>query len=149
RYEKALEALTRSAALNDRAYDTWVNRGAILRLLARPSEALESQDRALAIRPNGIEALAARGAALEDLMRLDESEASLNAALAVDPNYALARCNLGQLLLSRGRFAEGWPLYESRKALRTGNRAYTLAPVWDGRTPLAGKTLFVRWEQGF
>lgn len=149
RYEEALEALTRSIALRDDVYETWVNRGAILRLLGRPAEALACQDRALAIRPNGVEALTARGSALLDLMRLEDAEASYDAAIKLDPNFVLARFSRSQSLLLRGEFADGWPEYETRKALRTGIRAYRLAQMWDGKTPLEGKTLFVSWEQGF
>ena len=64
-----------------------------------------------------------------------------------------ARANLALALLAQSRFAEAWPLYESRydPALRAPDavRFDTLPwPQWQGE-PLLGKRLLVVGEQGF
>ncbi|TAM85057.1 MAG: methyltransferase domain-containing protein [Candidimonas sp.] len=64
-----------------------------------------------------------------------------------DPDYFF---NMAIILLLVGEYAQGFELYEWR--LRRGEyskaRAITQAPRWDGRADLAGKTLFIRREQG-
>ena len=148
RIEEALASFDRALALAPNYPDALVNRGVTLKLLGRPQEALASYQRALAIQPDNAEAMISRGAALDELGRLDEALASYDAALAVNPTSALARFNKSLILLVTGRFAEAWPLYESREALAR-SRSDTLAqPAWDGRGSLAGKSLFVHWEQG-
>jgi hypothetical protein len=47
--------------------------------------------------------------------------------------------------LLTGNFEQGWADYERR--LELAPPALT-QPPWDGRTPLAGKRLFLHWEQG-
>src|SRR5690349_5690983 len=42
------------------------------------------------------------------------AEAEYRAALALQPQLASAEFGLGRLLLSVGRYAEGWPLMEAR-----------------------------------
>jgi len=81
--------------------------------------------------------------------RLTEAEAALRAALAADPAQAATKHSLGMLLLSLGRCAEGWPLYEARRevaALRI-NRPNPPYPEWRGED-LAGRRLLVVTEQG-
>src|SRR6185369_3546469 len=63
-------------------------------------------------------------------------------------DYPNAALDLGMVLLATGRFAEGWPLYEQRRArLQMLQRNLTI-PEWRGE-PLAGKRLFIWREQGY
>lgn len=81
--------------------------------------------------------------------RLDKAEAALRAAMAADPAQPATKHSLGMLLLSLGRYAEGWPLYEARRevaALRI-NRPNPPYPEWRGED-LAGRRLLVVTEQG-
>jgi len=82
--------------------------------------------------------------------RLREAEAALRAALALAPDNAKTRHALGIVLLSQGRYAEGWPLYDARHqvpelGLLKPGLPY---PEWRGE-PLAGKRLLIFPEQGF
>jgi len=119
----------------------------MLRLHGRAQEAIQDFDRALAAQPDHVEALVSRGAALAELMRLDEAMADYAAALRLAPGHAKAQFNRGLIRLLTGDFEAGWPDYERRLDLAPppGGLAQ---PPWDGRTPLAGKRLFLRWEQG-
>jgi len=81
--------------------------------------------------------------------RLAEAEAALRAALAADPAQAATRHSLAMLLLSLGRYAEGWPLHEARRqvaALKI-NRPNLPYPEWRGED-LGGRRLLVVTEQG-
>src|SRR5262249_31233819 len=67
---------------------------------------------------------------------------------------AMPKYNLGTLLLSRGEFAEGWPLYECRlevkhrEWLKAADPAPSVAvPRWRGEDA-SGKRLLVWPEQG-
>ena len=86
------------------------------------------------------------------LIALNRFEAAIHAgrrALDLDPESVDAHWNLGLALLATGDFRNGWREYEWR--LRDG-AAFppTCAgkPMWDG-SPLAGRTLLLRSEQGF
>jgi hypothetical protein len=94
------------------------------------------------------------GAAYRALGRPDEAERYFRAALRVSPHFARARHSLGMILLSKGEYAAGWPLYESRRQVPdagTNNPPDywpTLnCPEWAGEDP-RGKHLLVFGEQG-
>ena len=80
--------------------------------------------------------------------RFAEAEAFFRAALAIDPSCAAPRHSLGALLLSDGRYAQGWPLWEARREVRgpEGNPRLSF-PEWGGED-LSGKHLLVALEQG-
>jgi hypothetical protein len=89
------------------------------------------------------------GALYMQVGRDKDSEVALKTALRLDPKSAASRHMLGMQLLRQGRYKEGWPLYEARRALpdlniRTPAVAY---PEWRGED-LAGKRLVVLYEQG-
>ncbi|HKR87010.1 MAG TPA: hypothetical protein VJS38_02455 [Phenylobacterium sp.] len=71
-------------------------------------------------------------------------------ALISDPGRAESAFELSLHLLRQGRYAEAWPLHESRRAIKrlglvTPNANW---PEWTGQD-LAGKRLAVLGEQGF
>jgi hypothetical protein len=78
--------------------------------------------------------------------RLEEAEAVLRAALAAEPAQATVRQSLGMTLLQRGKWAEGWALYEARRELHPAPAPPPL-PEWRGES-LAGKRIVVVAEQG-
>jgi len=69
-------------------------------------------------------------------------------ALALEPAFAEGHVNLAITLLLRGEFAEGWAEYEWRLRMPGMAHAAPMPPRWNGE-PLAGKTIWVRTEQGF
>ena len=147
RAQAAMASFAKALDLRQDWPDALVNHGVMLRLHGRAREALEDFDRALAVQPDHVEALVSRGAALAELTRLDEAMADYAAALRLAPGHAKAQFNRGLIRLLTGDFEAGWPDYERRLDLAPppGGLAQ---PPWDGRTPLAGKRLFLRWEQG-
>ncbi|MFM0499761.1 tetratricopeptide repeat protein [Paraburkholderia caffeinilytica] len=127
------------------------NLGCVLRLLDRLPEAVEAFAHALALRPDLAEAHYNVGAALAQLKRLPEAEAAYLRALALRPDYGDARFGLAVLVLSVGRFDEGWRLYECRYEqpdfMHYKTRSMLSCPQWQGET-LAGKSLLVWQEDG-
>jgi tetratricopeptide (TPR) repeat protein len=148
RFAEALESYDRALAVLPGDAAIWRNRANLLRQQKRGQEAVASYDRALAAEPDSAEAWDNRGAALWELSRIDEALTTFDRAIAADPAHAAAYFHKALCLLLLGRFGEGWPLLEWRRKLPgAATRNYTQAE-WTGRQELAGKTLFVWWEEG-
>jgi len=126
-YRQALAAEPRMAPAH-------LNLARILSRTDQTEEALRSFQAAVQLEPDNAEAQADFGYALQLLDRNEEALAHLDRALALKPDFPRARWNKALLLLSLGRFAEGWPLFESRRAAIASDRPRGYAaPPWDGR----------------
>lgn len=90
-----------------------------------------------------------RAAVLRNMDRIAEAVKACETALQLDPDLAEAHVNLAGLLLTEGRYREGFREYEWRmKVPACSVPALGLsAPMWDGR-PAADKCLLVVAEQG-
>ena len=119
-----------------------------LRDLERPEEALAESELGIREEPASAVNHCNRANALFDLGRFAEAVASYDRAIELDPRYALAHLNKGLCLLLRGEFAQGLELYEWRKRLGSYVYLASSARAWLGREDVAGKTLFVRADQG-
>jgi tetratricopeptide (TPR) repeat protein len=109
-----------------------------------------SFEKAIALKPDYAEAHYNRGCTLQDLMRPEDALASYDRAIALKPDYASAYWNKSLCLLLMGRFEQGWRLHEWRKKLAEPVAARVFPqPLWLGEEDIAGKTLFLWWEQGF
>ncbi len=91
-------------------------------------------------------------ASLKSLNRLDQSIDSFRRAVAFNADFAEAHFALGQMLLTRGDFAEGWEEYEwrwklSEYAWLKNIHGEFSAPRWMGE-PATDKTILVYAEQG-
>ena len=149
RQADAVAAYDVAIALSPEAPEPHLNRGNALKDLGDPASALACYDRAIACRPAMAEAHSGRGNALTDLGRLAEARASYDAALALRPDYQEARWNRALAVLLSGDFAGGMAEYECRtgKLESQAGRIHP-QPVWTGAQDIAGRTLFVYWEQG-
>jgi hypothetical protein len=105
-------------------------------------------EQTLAAFPQNAEALHAYGAVLANLGFAQRAEPYLRRALALEPESANTRFALGGVLLALGAYAEGWPLYDARYAVRGGPAKPKLPfPAWAGE-PLEGKRLLVWPDEG-
>ncbi len=149
RPEDALASFDKALALNPNYAEAYNDRGRGL-LLNRPEEALANFGKAITLKPNFAEAHYNRGNALQDLKRADDALASFDKAIALKPDYAAAYWNQSLCLLLLGRFEQGWRQFEWRKKCDEpiANRFFP-QPLWLGEQDIAGKTLFLWWEQGF
>ena len=125
------------------------NLGACLAELGEFEEAARWQALAVQHRPQVVLLRLGLGQTLGALGRAAEAEAQFRAALALEPDNPLPQLQLAGLLLTEGRYAEGWPLMEARTAIHERNvPALNLPyPEWTGG-PLDGKAVLVGVEQG-
>ena len=84
---------------------------------------------------------------LEAQHRWEEALKECRAAVHREPGHPELEIHLAISLLRLGRYAEGWPLYETRARLPAGSvRPCLPYPEWDGR-PVSSLTIWD--EQGF
>ena len=87
------------------------------------------------------------GYAMARSRALDEALTYYGRALGLDPNLADARFARSIVLLTQGKFLEGWEDYEWRWQASKYPKPVFAPPEWDG-SPLAGKTVLLYTEQG-
>jgi Flp pilus assembly protein TadD len=149
RFDEALAAHDKALALNAGFAEAQFNKATALHALNRLDEAIAGFQRAFALRPDYPEAYYNLGVTLQDDKRLEEAAAVYRKAIALQPGYAEAYSGLGFCELQLGQFEAGFRDYEWRKQLAGPQKNRVFArPEWRGET-IAGKTLFVHWEQGF
>ena len=148
RLDEARDALHRADAAGPGRAETLAELGRAYRRTGNLAEAIGYYDKAVAHDPTNARILTNRGTAHQRLNRLDRARADFTRALNLRPDHATARFNLGLLDLLEGRFRDGWTGYRWRNKLSTRVLPDRQLPEWDG-TPLAGRTLIVRLEQGF
>lgn len=108
----------------------------------------------VAIAPDSVAAWSQLGVLLACLERDDEAEQCYRHALALaqdaesaeSPEQARVRFNFSYVLMRQGRWAEGWPLLESRWQFDQLPQWFD-CPRWQGE-PLAGKSLAIGLEAG-
>ncbi|PLZ03805.1 glycosyltransferase [Burkholderia sp. WAC0059] len=147
-YAEALVALERLCARYPLLAEAHYNRGNALGTLGRYDDEMAAYRRALELKPDFAPAQINLGVALRDLHRFDEALQQFRRVLARDPNDAGARTNRAQTNLLLGEFEHGWREYEWRWHDGAVAHGFDPATQWDGRKPVAGRTVFVHHEQG-
>jgi tetratricopeptide (TPR) repeat protein len=153
RLERHAEAVARfdQALLLQRNHPNVLNnRGVALAALGRLEEALEDFIESAARGADNADTHTNIGVMFKSLGDHRQARYALERALALKRDDPAASFELALLHLALGEFRQGWPLYEARlrvPALALGKRDFPM-PRWDGRAPLAGKTLLVHAEQG-
>jgi tetratricopeptide (TPR) repeat protein len=149
RFEEAMASCDKAIALSPDHPEAHNNRGVVLVDMMQFENALVEYDTAIALKPTFAEAHSNRAVALRGVKRFAEAVASCDTAIALSPEYTEAHYNMGTLLLALGDLERGWQEYDWRRKSGSshGDDRYP-QPVWLGKEPIAGKTLFVRWEQG-
>ncbi len=113
------------------------------------AEALQDLDTVLELQPELVDAYVDRGNALKDTQQLEAALRDFDLAIALDSDCSKAYWSKAALLLLRGDYAAGWPLFEWRWAYTPHTRLKTLTqPLWLGGPELAGKTVLLHPEQG-
>jgi len=149
-YERALEQYDQAVRHNPMLAEAYYNRGVVLQELRRHDEALADYDRTLGLKPNYYLAFLNKSVILYELKRKAEAAGNYQQLLRVNPEHIDSLWNLGILKLSEGDFAAGWKLSESRLKLHADHfDARFQRPCWHGQQDIEGKTIFIRWEQGF
>lgn len=149
RFADAVASYDKAIALRPDFAMAYNNRANALLDMDEPLEALASCDRAIALNPGLVIAHYNRGNALDALKRPEEALPSFERAIELKPDFAEANWNKALCLLLMGRFEQGWPFYEWRKWRTEPVATQTFPePIWLGKEDIAGKTLFLWWEQG-
>ena len=123
--------------------------GAVLKDCHRYDEATENYKQALRLNPDYAEAYNSLGVAMKERGHCTEAIGNYEQAIRLKPDYADAHWNKSLALLLSGRLSEGWKEYQRRyDDLNSKNSPYySKKTLWDGSS-FAGKTLFVRYQQG-
>lgn len=123
--------------------------GYVYDAMHRYEEAIPHYRRAMALKPDAAGAVNNLAFALTALARYDEAEVNYRRALEMSPGLPEPQFQLGMLMLRRGEYDGGWPLFEHRKTTTTGKPNYRKLPCaeWQGE-PLAGKRFLIAREQG-
>jgi tetratricopeptide (TPR) repeat protein len=150
RYAEALECCARAQRVTPDYWGVHVRRGIALDKLGRHVEAEAALTRALQLNPASPFLHYDLGNFHAQQRRHDLAIASFARALQLKPDYIDARWNIALLELQRGRFVEGWPLYEERFAMdaRKGHRMRFEQPRWTGGENLRGKRILLWGERG-
>jgi Flp pilus assembly protein TadD len=147
---EAVAVLDQALALTPENPDMLADRSAILHRLGRDAEGLADAEASLRLRPDFFIALCNRGVALHALQRSAEAVVALRHAATMAPQEHRISVNLAYALLMEGRLVEGFAALETRKlVVETRLPRQFEQPMWDGQRPVAGKTVFLHWEQGF
>jgi len=138
-YRRALDYLPGLAA-------THINLAAALKDQEKYDEAIAHYHRAVELDPDFAEVHQQLAHTLKEACRFDEAEAAYREAQRCRSNYPEAHADRGLILLSQGKFEEGWPEYEWRLQTKDAQIRFT-EPIWQGES-LRGKRVLVYAEQG-
>jgi Tfp pilus assembly protein PilF len=143
--EEAEAHLRAAIAARPEPPEAWVTLGNLLQDAGRLDEARAACEQAKRRSP-GAEARIALAGVHYRLGDLGGAEDEYRAALEREPGHPEAELGLAQLLLSQGRFAEGWDRYEARlRALASPERPFPY-PACEGA--LTGRRVLIYGEQG-
>ncbi len=130
--------------------DAWNNLAGILVTTGHVAHALRAVERAIALDPANTAALTNLAEACKATGDWPGARDAYAQAIAVDPANAKLHMQHGMTLITLGDWARGWREYEWRfrvEPLALGEEPLG-SPVWDGRTPPAGRTVVLGHEQG-
>ena len=147
-HQQAVSLITRAIRLCNSAPIYYCNLGEALRMLTRFEDARAAFSQAIAIDPNFTEAYNNLATTYQHVGEFREALAWCERALAIDPDHVNAHYNRALAWLALGDFQRGWAEYEWRWKREDDLRGpRDTMPQWDG-SPLEGRRLFVRVEQG-
>ena len=149
--EQALGALLQARELGDGSSQNSFNTGSACLALARYEDAKIYFDQALAIDSLMVAAHVNKGLAEHSLMNLDAALRCFDEALCIDPGHIDAQWNKSHVLLTLGRYEEGFRLYETRwrhPKVHLKKRKFE-SKLWLGQEPLSGKSILLYAEGGF
>lgn len=147
--DQALECYRAAIAADPDHPDAHYNLANALRAADRLPEAVECYRRLLAAAPRHLPGWLNLAGSLLALNRYQEALEAGRRALELDPQSADAHFCRALALLAQGEYRAGWREYEWRlKDAANFPASCAGRPLWDG-SPLAGRTLLLRCEQGF
>ena len=150
RTDEAMASYREAIARNPEHHQALTNLGLLLQGQGKTLQAIDCFDRAVAARPDYAEAYCNRGVAYQDILELDKAIESFDRAALANPDFVEAPWNKALVLLLKGDYGRGWPLYESRwrwNKFTTPTPNFS-QPLWLGDASIEGKTVLLHAEQG-
>lgn len=147
----ALTALLEAQQLGDCSAQTNFSIGSAYLALGVYQDAKIYFDKALSMDPKMVAAHVNKGLAEHSLMNLDVALDCFDAALSIDPCNIDAKWNKPHVLLTLGKYEEGFKLYENRwkhPKIQLKKRKFN-SRLWLGQENLSGKTILLYAEGGF
>ena len=151
RPEHALTELFKAKHLGDNSAQLNFNIGSAYLALAVYDDAKIYFDQALSIDPKMLVAHVNKGLAEHSLMNLDAALNCFDAALCIDPSNVDAQWNKSHVLLTLGKYEEGFLLHETRwrhPNLTLKKRLFD-SKRWQGHENLSDKKILLYAEGGF
>ncbi|BBK43964.1 hypothetical protein STVA_39840 [Allostella vacuolata] len=149
RHDAALAAADDALRCEPGRADHLVLRARIRREMRQPEAAAADLERARVLAPDSSAVHGALGALHMRCQRFAEGRAALERAVELAPGNRRARVAAGLAQLLLGDFERGWENMEYRlQPARPVVPGDGRVPMWDGRAPLAGKTILLMAEQG-
>lgn len=151
RLPDAVQSYRRAIQLNPSYRAAWENLGVALQDMGVYDDAKAAYRQALSLEPCSVVAHKNLIAVLRAQGQPDDALRQCADALDCEPASALFACQKGAILLSKGDFQSGWPLYEWRyweaEALETAPPHRVPLPKWNGGD-LRGKGIVACGEEG-
>jgi tetratricopeptide (TPR) repeat protein len=141
--DQAIAAYQTAISLHPNYAQAHNNLGNALKIKGDIDGAIAAYRAALELQPHDAELHSNLGSALKDKGHLNDAITAYQRAIALQPHCAEFHANLAVALLIARRFKDGWREYEWR-----WQPAKVAGTMWDG-SPLCGRTILVRAEQGF
>jgi len=151
RPEHALVELLKAQYLGDESAQLKFNIGLAYLSLAAYEDAKVYFDRALAVDPQMVAAHVNKGLVEHSLMNLNAALGCFDSALAIDHKNLDAQWNKSHVLLTLGKYEQGFRLYETRwrhPQVALKRRRFD-SQLWLGHESLSGKTILLHAEGGF
>lgn len=149
RAAEAVPVLSRLVRLRPDHPDAAFMLGNALMAVEEPEQAEPAYRLATLLKPDSADANNNLGGSILAQCRPEDAAGGFRRAIRIAPACPEHHKNLGICQLTAGNLEEGSREYEWRtgQAVWQWNREFPGKPVWDGG-PLAGKTIFVHFEQG-
>ena len=149
-FDEAAVYYSKAVQIRPNSPEPYSNLGNILHDLKRTDLAIDAYAKALEINPKDVRAIYNLGNIFKELNQLDDALRKFEHVLEIEPNSIETKFAKGMILLTQGKYKEGFQLYEyrwQRDSLIKKLRKYP-QPLWTGKENLNGKTLLIYIEQG-
>ena len=149
RFDEAIASYRRGLDFNPRSGEMYNNLGTSLRCLGRAAEALPYYRQAMELLPGTASIRLNEASALDESGHTESALRAFDELISQNPEYVDGRHSRSQILLSVGRFEEGWKEFVWRFKRPAANARHDIfpQPVWKGEN-LGSKSILVWTEQG-
>ncbi|OUL22760.1 hypothetical protein BV378_22820 [Nostoc sp. RF31YmG] len=146
-YQTAIKCINKSLKINPKSAIFHTNLGNIYQKLGDFQQAILLYKKALSLQPDDVHAYYNLGFAYHEQGQLPQAITAYRKTIELKNDLAEAHSNLGIVLLSCGRFCEGFAEFEWRFKTETFLHTKPKKPMWDG-SDIQRKSIVLWNEQG-